>query len=33
MLQQIMTKVLLSLPPEELTALEKKWALPTIQTG
>ena len=33
MLQQIMTKVLLSLPPEELTALEKKWLSLTIQTG
>ena len=33
MLQQILTKVLLSIPPEELVALEKKWLSLTIQTG
>ncbi|MBP0603917.1 transporter substrate-binding domain-containing protein [Aeromonas sanarellii] len=33
MLQQILTKVLLAIPPEELTALEKKWLSLTIQTG
>ncbi|WP_253265735.1 transporter substrate-binding domain-containing protein [Aeromonas media] len=33
MLQQILTKVLLSISPAELTALEKKWLSLTIQTG
>lgn len=33
MLQQILTKVLLSIPPAELVALEKKWLSLTIQTG
>ncbi|WP_429130218.1 ATP-binding protein [Aeromonas media] len=33
MLQQILTKVLLAIPPEDLTVLEKKWLSLTIQTG
>lgn len=33
MLQQILTKVLLSIRPEEMTKLEHKWLTLTIQTG
>ena len=33
MLQQILTKVLLSIRPEEMTKLEHKWLALTIQTG
>ncbi|WP_324062729.1 transporter substrate-binding domain-containing protein [Aeromonas caviae] len=33
MLQQILTKVLIAIPPDELSALEKKWLSLTIQTG
>ncbi|MGL5127882.1 MAG: ATP-binding protein [Aeromonas popoffii] len=33
MLQQILTKVLLSIRPDELSRLEQKWLSPTIQTG
>ncbi|MGL4356521.1 MAG: ATP-binding protein [Aeromonas popoffii] len=33
MLQQILTKVLLSIRPDELSRLEQKWLSPSIQTG